>query len=407
MDLHSGLPYWVVKNSLLDYFHPLEDYFSTDIVVVGSGITGALMVHELCSAGLRCCMVDKRSIATGSSIASTALLQYEIDVSLCEMAEIIGEDNAVSAYRASLASIADIEKVLKETGVDADFEKRPSLFYASIPKDIELIEKEYVIRKKHNLPVRLLEKEEIKKLYNIEVPGNALLNRVSAQMDAYKAATGLLLYHMKKDGLEIFTHTGVTECVEMPEGYIIETDRGHKIECKYVIIAAGFEAGKFLSREIMDLTSTYALVSHPVDSKDLWPEQCLIWETAEPYLYIRTTRGNRIIVGGEDEKFSDPERRDALLRKKTLVLEKKFRRLFPSIPFKTEMAWCGTFSTTKDGLPFIGNCPDKDRMFFDLGYGGNSITFSMIGAQIICKKLQGIDDERGRIFGYERIEKYW
>ena len=122
MDLHSGLPYWVVKNSLLDYFHPLEDDFSTDIVVVGSGITGALMVHELCSAGLRCCMVDKRSIATGSSIASTALLQYEIDVPLCEMAEIIGEDNAVSAYRASLASIADIEKVLKETGVDADFE---------------------------------------------------------------------------------------------------------------------------------------------------------------------------------------------------------------------------------------------------------------------------------------------
>ena len=226
MDLHSGLPYWVVKNSLLDYFHPLEDDFSTDIVVVGSGITGALMVHELCSAGLRCCMVDKRSIATGSSIASTALLQYEIDVPLCEMAEIIGEDNAVSAYRASLASIADIEKVLKETGVDADFEKRPSLFYASIPKDIELIEKEYVIRKKHNLPVRLLGKEEIKKLYNIEVPGNALLNRVSAQMDAYKAATGLLLYHMKKDGLEIFTHTGVTECVEMPEGYIIATDTG-------------------------------------------------------------------------------------------------------------------------------------------------------------------------------------
>ena len=79
MDLHSGLPYWVVKNSLLDYFHPLEDDFSTDIVVVGSGITGALMVHELCSAGLRCCMVDKRSIATGSSIASTALLQYEIE----------------------------------------------------------------------------------------------------------------------------------------------------------------------------------------------------------------------------------------------------------------------------------------------------------------------------------------
>ncbi len=40
MDLHSGLPYWVVKNSLLDYFHPLEDdFFNRYCEVVGSGIT--------------------------------------------------------------------------------------------------------------------------------------------------------------------------------------------------------------------------------------------------------------------------------------------------------------------------------------------------------------------------------
>ena len=71
------------------------------------------------------------------------------------------------------------------------------------------------------------------------------------------------------------------------------------------------------------------------------------------------------------------------------------------------MAWCGTFSTTKDGLPFIGNWPDKERIFFDLGYGGNGITFSMIGAQVISHQLQGIKDERSSVFGYKRIEKYW
>ena len=71
------------------------------------------------------------------------------------------------------------------------------------------------------------------------------------------------------------------------------------------------------------------------------------------------------------------------------------------------MAWCGTFSTTKDGYPLSVIVQIRTGIVFDLGYGGNGITFSMIGAQIICKKLQGIDDERGRIFGYERIEKYW
>lgn len=407
MDLHSGLPYWVIKNSLLDYFHPLKDDFSTDVVVIGAGITGALMVHELCNAGLKCCVIDKRSMATGSSAASTALLQYEIDVPLCRMSEMIGEDNAVTAYRACLQSISDIEKVLESTGVEAGFERVPSLFYASTQKDVKLVKEEYEMRKKHHLPVSLLGKEEIKERYKLQVPGCGLLNEVSAQIDAYRAATGLLLYHIKKDGLEVFTHTGVKECVEKHGGYVVETDGGHKIKCKYVIVAAGFEAGKFLPREIMDLTSTYALVSHPVDPGELWPEHCLIWETADPYLYIRTTGGNRIIVGGEDEEFCDPERRDALLRKKIRILEKKFRKLFPDIPFKTEMAWCGTFSTTKDGLPFIGTWPGKKRMFFDLGYGGNGITFSMIGAQIICKKLQGLEDERSKVFGYERIEKYW
>ena len=70
--------------------------------------------------------------------------------------------------------------------------------------------------------------------------------------------------------------------------------------------------------------------------------------------------------------------------KKTEILEKKFHKLLPSVPFKTEMAWCGTFSTTKDWTSFYWNMArERNIYFFDLGYGGNGITFSMIGAQII------------------------
>ncbi|MEY8707565.1 FAD-dependent oxidoreductase [Bacteroides faecichinchillae] len=407
MDLHSGLPYWIVRNSLLDYYHPLENDLTTDIAIIGSGITGALMAHELCRAGIECCIIDKRSIATGSSAASTALLQYEIDVPLYRMAGIIGEKNAETAYHACLQSITDIKKVLEETGVDAGYEQLPSLFYASSPADNKLLEQEYEMRRKHKLPVSLLKKKEAKERFNVETPGNALVNETSAQIDAYRAATGLLTYHIKENGLKVFTHTDIKECTETSDGCIMTTDKGYKIKCGYAIIATGFEAGQFLPKVIMDLTSTYALISHPVAPEYLWPTHCLIWETADPYLYIRTTDGNRIIIGGEDEKFSDPQRRDSLLRNKTHILEKKFRKLLPNIPFKTEMAWCGTFSTTKDGLPFIGNWPDKKRIFFDLGYGGNGITFSMIGAQIICHMLQGIKDERSSVFGYKRIEKYW
>ncbi len=402
MDLHSGLPYWIIKNPLFDYYNPLKKNLETDIVIIGSGITGALMAHELCRAGLNCCVVDKRSIATGSSAASTALLQYEIDVPLCQMAEQIGEKNAVTAYQSCLQSISDIEAVLKETDIDADFERLPSLFYASDEKGVKLIEREYEIRKRHGLPVEPLNKEELHKRYKLETYAGALLNRQSAQLDAYKTAIKLFRYHRKKDHLQIYTHTEVVSCEETPQGCRLETKEGRTIRCKYAIVATGFEAGRFLPKKVMKLTSTYALISHPIDNKDLWPERSLIWETAEPYIYVRTS-GNRIIIGGEDENFNDPKARDELLREKTEKLEKKFHKILPTVPIKTEMTWCGTFSTTKDGLPFIGTWPGTERLFFDLGYGGNGITFSMIGAQIICNLLQGKEDERKDVFGFRRI----
>ncbi len=402
MDLHSGLPYWIIKNPLFDYFNPLKTDISTDVAIIGAGITGALMAHELCRAGLKCCVIDRRSIATGSSAASTALLQYEIDLPLCRMIEKIGEQKAVAAYRACLQSITDLEAVVRETGIEADFERVPSLFYASDPEGEELIEQEYVLRRRYELPVSLLDKSEVRRRYRIETPHGALMNKESAQIDPYKAAAGLLAYHIGKDRLQVFTHTGIEDCTATAEGCRLVTGGGPTVNCRHVVIAAGFEAGRFLPKPVMQLTSTYALISHPVPAEMLWPEHSLIWETHEPYIYVRTS-GNRVIVGGEDESFDDPEQRDELLRDKTETLSRKFRQLLPEVPFETEMAWCGTFSTTPDGLPFIGNWPGQPRVFFDLGYGGNGITFSMIGAQVICRALQGMDDERSEVFGFERI----
>ncbi|MDR2947772.1 MAG: FAD-binding oxidoreductase [Prevotella sp.] len=401
MDLYSGLPYWMAKNQLYNYFNPLKSNIAADVVIIGGGITGALVAHELCRAGMKCTLIDKRSITAGSSTASTALLQYEIDTPLCEMVKIIDENLAVMAYKACLQSITDIENVFKSINFDPDFEKVPSVYYASNKKGEKLIKKEYEIRKKHKLPVDFLDKKELLNKYGIKALGS-LENNVSAQIDAYKAATHLIDYHMAKNDLSVFTHTEVDKYSETPKGYELLTIDGYKIKCKNVIIAAGFEAGKFLPKQVMNLTSTYAIISEPVDEKYIWHKRSLIWETQEPYLYIRTDNKNRIIVGGEDEEFRNPVKRDELLRKKVSILERKIKKLFPHIPFKTDMAWCGTFSSTKDGLPYIGNWPGKKRMFYALGYGGNGITFSMIAAQLIKNKLSGVKDEREKVFGFER-----
>jgi len=400
MDLHSGLPYWILKNSMYNYFNPLKENIKTKVAVIGSGITAALVVHELCAAGIECVIIDKRTIATGSSAASTAQLQYEIDTPLHELIELVGEKHAVKAFNDCLQSITDLEKILKKAKVDADFIRRPTVLYTSNKKGLAFIEKEYEVRKKHNLPVRFLNAEELKKYQDITGLG-ALQNDTSAQMDAYKAAVSLIKHHLDKKEIEVYTHTEILKTEKRNKGYILHTAK-NTINCEYVIVAAGFESGQFLPKKVMKLLSTYAIISEPVDEKELWPNKSLIWNTADPYLYMRTTTDNRMIVGGEDEDFYNPEKRDLLLRDKVKKLERAFKRLYPNIPFKTEMAWCGTFSATKDGLPYIGPYEENDQMLFALGYGGNGITFSVIAAQILSNIIQGKMDERLNIYKFHR-----
>lgn len=403
MDLHSGLPYWLVKNRLFNYHNPLKEQLVVDVAIIGSGITGALVAHELCIAGIPCAVIDKRTIATGSTGASTAQLQYEIDVPLSEMIRKVGEARAVNAYQASLQSITDVEQVIESAGLRPNFKRVSSLFLASNRSGIRLLEREHEVRRSHNLPVSFLDADALFAAHRIAAPG-ALKNTAAAQMDGYSAATGLLKYHMKKSNLLLFSHTTIVDYQEKRGGYELLTGDGITIRCKYVVVAAGFEAGKFLPKQVMNLVSTYALVSQPVEPSQLWPERSLIWETATPYFYMRTTSDNRMMIGGEDVPFRNPERRDRLLRWKIKRLERKFRQVYPEIPFVVDMAWCGTFSSTEDGLPFIGPWPGKERMHFALGYGGNGITFSMIAAQVIKNKLVGIKDDRGKVFGFDRID---
>jgi glycine/D-amino acid oxidase-like deaminating enzyme len=402
MDLHSGLPYWIVKNELFSYYNPLRKDHKSDVVIIGSGITGALVAHTLCEAGIRCTIVDKRTLATGSTAASTSQLQYEIDVPLYKMIKKVGEDHAVRAYHASLTSVQDIEDVFSSVHLNPDFSRCSSVYLASNATGQKIIEREYEVRIKHGLPVTFLNEKELWQQHAIKGSG-ALKNKRSAQMDAYKAATQLIQYHMQHSGLAVYSHTQILSTAKSKQGYILKTAQGNKIACDYLIIAAGFEAGEFLPKSVMKLQSTYALISQPIDANELWPERALLWETKEPYFYMRTTKDNRMIIGGGDVEYQNPQRRDSLLRRKIHALEKQFKKLYPNIPFVVDMAWCGTFSSTEDGLPFIGEWPNKENMFYALGYGGNGITFSMIAAQIIRNKILAIPDEREEIFGFDRI----
>ncbi|MGO4820525.1 MULTISPECIES: NAD(P)/FAD-dependent oxidoreductase [unclassified Flavobacterium] len=400
MDLKSGLPFWLIKNGLTDDYKTLDSDIETEILIIGSGITGALTAHFLCDAGIKCVIVDKRMSSTGSTTASTAQLQYEIDTYLFDLIEKVGEENAVKAYKKCLESIYTLEKIIKKLKIDGDFNWRSSLYLASDAAGYKDLEKEYDVRKKHGLPVTLLNKKQLKSKFNIDKKG-ALYNDCSAQIDTFKLCNAILDYHKKHSGLVVYSHTDVVK-IENKKGYILaHTEKKNTIKAKKIVAAPGFESEKLLKEKVVQLNSTYVIVSKPMKEEEFWKEKCLIWETARPYIYIRTTEDNRIMVGGFDEPFQDPKRRDKLMEKKNEAIIKRFKKLFPDSKIEIDFYWCGTFGETKDGLPFIGEHKDHPDMYFALGYGGNGITFSVIAAEMI-KDLYLGNPTDSDLFAFDR-----
>lgn len=379
---------------------PLTTDRRCDVVVIGAGITGALVCDALTIAGLSVIAVDRRHPAHGSTSASTALLQYELDVPLAELTKDIGEERALDAYHAAADGVEAIAAVCGELGADVGFQRRPTLYFASRARDVAALRKECMARQRAHLPCEVLDWRAFQNVVDFKAP-LALWSTLGAEVDPWRL-TRALLDRCAKRGLEVYGRTEVTRIVPEKSHVEVRTNRG-KIWAKHVVVANGYEAGQFLPKPVAKLHSTYAIVTEPVSTFTGWKDRCLIWESARPYIYARTTPDNRIMIGGADDPFRDPDHRDSQVPKKAARLLARARRLFPRIEMDVAYAWAGTFGETGDGLPFIGEHPRRDkRILFALAYGANGIPFGSVAGEVLTASILGRYHRYKRTFSFER-----
>lgn len=401
MKLKSNEPFWLVKNGILNSYPSLRENISVDIIIVGGGITGSLIAHQCIKDGYKTAVIDRREIANGSTSATTSMLQYEIDVKLYELIDLIGEKAAVASYKACHKSIDDLEKIVKDIKSDCGFKRKKSLYFAAFKKDVSSLKKEYEARKKYGFDVKWLESDEIEEQFDLKTSFGGILSKQGGSIDAFKLAHDLLAYNHKK-GLQIFDKNNIEKVEYTASNVTITTEYGFQIKAKKIIYCNGFESVELIKDKFVNLLSTYAMVGEIYEDDQKKLNDTLFWNTAEPYIYMRTTDDGRLLIGGEDEDFVNPEKRDKLIEKKSEKLRKYLKKILPNYDFRTDFNWAGTFGETKDGLPYIGKHPDFKNTLFVLGFGGNGITFSVIGMELISELLKNKSPELCDYFKFRR-----
>jgi glycine/D-amino acid oxidase-like deaminating enzyme len=402
--IRSQQPYWLLRNGIADATPALTALTECDVVIVGAGITGALVADELCDGHRRVVVIDHRDMALGSTSASTALLQYEIDKDLTDLTELVGDEDARLAYLAGIESIEILARLAGELEADVNFARRKSLYLASRRSHLDAMKKEYAARAKAGIAVEWLDQKAIAKRFDCHRPG-AILSATAAQMDPFRMTRALLARSVER-GAQVFGFTTL-EKLKFSRGEVrLILASGARINAAHVIICCGYESLNFLPMHVADLHSTYALVTQPTGPAPHPVDETLIWDSDRPYVYLRGTPDRRLLIGGEDMVFRNASARDAILGSKVETLKKQYASLFKRELPPVDYSWAGTFAETKDGLPFIGAAPGTDpRLLFALCFGGNGITFSAHAGAMLRATIEGRTHPLHSIFGFERLTR--
>jgi glycine/D-amino acid oxidase-like deaminating enzyme len=401
VDLYSGTPYWLSRHGFITPYSSLEKSSTCDVAIIGAGISGALIALQLHNAGFSVTVIDKRHVAFGSTASSTALLQYELDIHLVHLRKQIGRQKADRCYELCHTAVEELITIAHTIAPEAHLLRKQSLYLCSSTAEIEDLKMEAEARNELGISCDFLDMQQIKEAYGIDAHA-ALLSAQAAEVDPV-LLTHAIFDHLKNVGVKIFDKTELIGIREDSSGAVLACSTGASLNCRKFVFATGYESLPFVNNMDIDLKSTYAICSKELNKKDL---QCftdvMIWETKRPYLYMRATHDNRIIVGGADEPFADPHSRDALLSSKATELKNTFGQLFPSIPFITDFEWCGVFAESKDALPYIGKPRDYKHAYCAIGCGGNGITFSQVAAKIITEMCLGREGSDAQLFLMER-----
>ncbi|HEY8562590.1 MAG TPA: FAD-dependent oxidoreductase [Pyrinomonadaceae bacterium] len=390
-DEGKTVSYWEASEDLLET-GALRAAGEADVCIIGAGIAGLTTAYRLVRAGKSVIVVDDGVIGGGETSRTTAHLSNAIDDRLYRIIDWHGEEKARLAFEAHTAAIDEIERITGEENIECDFRRVDGfLFRAEDGKDD--LEKEFEAARQ--LGFTDIEKLDRAPISNFET-GTCLRFPRQGQFHILKYLNGLAKA-VEAGGGRLFSNTRVVEWSggNAPQ---VKTADGQTIRAGALVLATNYP---IMSKMFAKLPAyrTFAIgVEIPKNSV----EPCLLWDTADPYRYVRTqpeTDYDVLIVGGEDHRTGQEDDGD-----------ERFARLFDwtqkRFPAAAEILyrWSGQVFETHDGLAFIGRySSDEPNVYLITGDSGMGMTHGTIGGMLVSDLIAGGENPWAEVFDPSRI----
>ncbi len=407
----ESLPLWTSVNDVPRQYKWLSSDTDCAVCVIGGGLTGAMCALRLAQAGEDVVLLTETPVGFSSTADSAPSVCFDFGHRIIELKRKIGTDNALTLFEMGAQAIDMLEELCDELDGDFGFRRCDSLLYTNDERELELFNREYLMRKHNGFDCSFINRSAARDIYSFPVAGGIISKGLAAYFDPYRL-THLCIEKAQKLGARIFENTKVSQLDSRGRCVIIETDTRHTVCADRCVIAVGNVFDEILSVPAQKLTGFYS-VSTPVDSYPGWTGKCIVRTWAQPGITISPTPDGRVYCGGLETSAIDENGKlygvinlPSLSSKKSEELEGSVRCHFPAMEISDfEINRAVRCTVTQDSLPIIGTDINHDKCFFACCSGHDSALYSVLASDILLMNLSSGFTEESYLFSPMRFSR--
>jgi len=378
-------------------FTAINQNMRMDTCVVGAGIAGLTTAYLLAKAGQKVVVLDRERLGLGETGLTSAHISNALDDRYFNLQKMHGSVGARFAAESHTAAIRLITQIQAEEEIECDYSTADGYLFLDPKHELNFLLRELKATHEVGLAgVKLLPRAPV----DLFDSGPCLHFPEQAQFHPLKYINGLA-DAIQRLGGQVLTHSEVIEIKGGKEAYV-KTSQGFKVECDNIVVATNVPINNKVAIHTKNAAYRSYIIGVPVPKDKV--QNVLLWDTADPYHYIRfvkdpTTGEDVLIAGGEDHRTgqdTDPEIHFENLR--------RWIETHLDIHARVTTRWSGQIMEPVDGMAYIGHNPsDEDNVYIVTGDSGNGLTHGSLAGILLRDMITGIENPWAKLYDPSRL----
>jgi len=375
---------------------PLRGDVDADVAVVGGGYTGLSAALALRAEGRRVVLLDAHFCGFGASGRNAGHLTPTIGKDLPTLLRLFGRARAAEFVALADASVAEVERLLRDHGIDCAYEAVGNVIAAVHPRQFRAIDRAAEAALSFGLPGEFLDGEAMQRRGLPRAFVRGYHERHGGILHP-----GLYVKGLRRAALEagVWIHEqSPVLAIDDGERPVVRTRDG-SVRADLIVLGVNAYAGELrlptpLPSRLMPV-HVQLLQTAPLTPEQLarvgWQGREGVYTAHEVLESWRLTADNRLLGGSKFVRYgyggSVLPDRDASV---TVRLESTLRRRFPELAeVEVSSVWGGRIGIALDFLPVLGRTGKAGRILYGMSYAGHGLAMATLAGRLLADLASG------------------